>query len=48
MAASGGSSHVPKDVSDPVKKEMLKPLIFGNHQKLFKLFTFIVSAGMYI
>lgn len=45
MAASGGSG--PRDVSDPVKKEMLKPLIFGNHQKLFKIFTFIVSASIH-
>lgn len=44
MADSSPGEKV--EVKDRVKKEMLKPLIFGNHQKKFKIFTFIVSSGM--
>ena len=33
------------EVNDRVKKEMLKPLVFGNHQGKFKFFTFAFSAG---
>ena len=34
------------EVKARVKNEMLKPLVFGNHQKLFNVFTFLVSAGV--
>ncbi len=32
-------------VKDRLKKEMLKPLMFGNHQKKFKIFTAIACSG---
>ena len=47
-SSGNGSERVFGDkveVKDRVKREMLKPLVFGNHQKKFKLFSFAVSAG---
>lgn len=41
-------NHVNLSQNDPAMKEMLKPLIFGNYQKMFGIFTFIVSAGKYL
>ena len=33
------------EVKDRVMREMMKPIIFGNHQKKFKVFTFAVCTG---
>ena len=29
----------------PISEELMKPLVFGNHQRHFKVFTAVVSAG---
>lgn len=34
------------EVKSRVMKEMLKPIVFGNHQKQFKIFTFVVCSGI--
>ncbi len=36
----GGSGHLPMD-----KEALLKPIVFPNHQRHFKIFTAVVSAG---
>jgi hypothetical protein len=40
MADNGGPKIQPK-----IEKDMLKPLIFANHEKHFKIFSYLVSFG---
>lgn len=49
----GGASGVkgaPQGTRIPItaaeSKELVKPIVFGNYQKQFKIFTAIVSAAM--
>ena len=32
----------------PNRSELMKPLIFPNHQRGFKIFTFVVTAGEHV
>ena len=46
----GGGGHMtgggPRiDLGGVSPKELAKPIVFGNHQTLFKLFSAAVSAG---
>jgi hypothetical protein len=41
MADNGGPKIQPK-----IEKDMLKPLIFANHEKHFKIFSYLVSFGI--
>ena len=43
----GGSERYGGRVNvDPrLSKEMYKPIVFGNHQMQFKIFTAVVTAG---
>lgn len=33
------------EMTPEMKREMMKPLWFGNHQTKFKLFSYLVAAG---
>ena len=51
MAEESNRVHRPEErgrlaeVTPEVRREMLKPLWFGNHQMKYKLFSYLVSAG---
>ena len=41
MAESGGTGKLPPKGSP----DLLKPLIFANNQRAFKIFNYVVAAG---
>lgn len=47
---ASGAKGPPPGMRAPLtaadSEEMLKPLIFGNHQRQFKIFTAVVSAAV--
>ena len=45
MAEGKGGSGVGEGKPPNVKPDLLKPLIFPNHQRSFKIFNFVVAAG---
>jgi len=45
MAEGKGGSRVGEGKPPNVKPDLLKPLIFPNHQRSFKIFNFVVAAG---
>lgn len=42
----GAPQGMRAPVSEPEAKELLKPIVFGNYQRHFKIFTTVVSAAM--
>lgn len=46
MAGAGpGPGPGPGGGKSPLDAELFKPLIFPNHPRTFKIFTYVISAG---